>query len=76
MPIYEYLCDDCGTKFEKLMRSSHASVEVECPACGEAHVSEQLSTFAAHANGSAHGKDAAPSCGSGMCGNPGFCGRN
>ena len=21
MPIYEYICDDCGTKFEKLVRS-------------------------------------------------------
>jgi putative FmdB family regulatory protein len=31
MPIYEYLCDDCGSKFEKLVRSSQASAEVECP---------------------------------------------
>ena len=22
MPIYEYLCEDCGTKFEKLLRTS------------------------------------------------------
>ena len=21
MPIFEYLCDDCGTKFEKLVRN-------------------------------------------------------
>jgi putative FmdB family regulatory protein len=74
MPIYEYLCDDCGTKFEKLVRNAAASSDVECPSCGEAHVSEQLSTFATHANGTA--REAAPSCGSGMCGTPGFCGRN
>ena len=74
MPIYEYLCDDCGTKFEKLVRRSAAAVEVECPACGEAHVSEQISTFAAHANGTA--REAMPSCGGGMCGTPGYCGRN
>jgi len=74
MPIYEYLCDDCGSKFEKLVRSSQASAEVECPSCGEAHVTQQLSTFAAHANGSS--KDAMPSCPSGMCATPGLCGRN
>jgi putative FmdB family regulatory protein len=74
MPIYEYLCDDCGSKFEKLVRSSQASAEVECPSCGEAHVTQQLSTFAAHANGSS--KDVMPSCPSGMCGTPGMCGRN
>ncbi len=22
MPIYEYVCDDCGTKFEKLVRQA------------------------------------------------------
>jgi putative FmdB family regulatory protein len=74
MPIYEYLCADCGTKFEKLVRGSEASSQVECPSCGETQVSEQLSTFAAHASGSS--RDALPSCGSGMCGNPDFCGRN
>ena len=78
MPIYEYLCDDCGTKFEKLVRSSQASIGVECPSCGETRVTEQISTFAAHANGSSHGspQDAMPSCPSGMCGTPGLCGRN
>jgi putative FmdB family regulatory protein len=74
MPIHEYLCDDCGSKFEKLVRSSQASAEVECPSCGEAHVTQQLSTFAAHASGSS--RDAMPSCPSGMCGTPGLCGRN
>ena len=74
MPIYEYLCDDCGTKFEKLMRASQVHSDVECPSCGESHVSEQISTFATHASGSS--QEAVPSCGAGMCGNPGFCGRN
>src|SRR2546430_11848463 len=47
MPIFEYLCDDCGTKFEKLVRN-RASTDVLCPSCGESHVTTQLSTFAAH----------------------------
>jgi hypothetical protein len=30
MPIFEYLCDDCGTKFEKLVRN-RASTDVLMP---------------------------------------------
>jgi putative FmdB family regulatory protein len=73
MPIYEYLCDDCGTSFEKLVRMSDAK-NVDCPSCGQPHVTTQMSTFAARGNGIA--RDAAPSCPSGMCSSPGMCGRN
>ena len=73
MPIYEYLCDSCGTRFEKLVRRSDAATE--CPSCNNKKVTQQLSTFAAHANGSA-GEASMPSCPGGMCSNPSFCGRN
>jgi putative FmdB family regulatory protein len=81
MPIFEYLCDDCGTKFEKLVRNGAASGAL-CPSCGESHVTAQFSTFAAHSHGSsrgsAHGsrEEALPSCASGMCQTPDLCGRN
>jgi hypothetical protein len=48
---------------------------VNCPSCGQKHLSQQYSTFAAHANG-APARSEAPSCPSGMCGNPGMCGMN
>jgi len=76
MPIFEYLCDDCGTKFEKLVRRTNGADadKVLCPQCGESHLTPQLSTFAAHANG---GKESAmPSCPGGMCRTPDICGRN
>jgi putative FmdB family regulatory protein len=73
MPIFEYLCDDCGTKFEKLVR--RADDHVLCPSCGESHLTTQFSTFAARANGAA--KEASmPSCPGGMCRTPDLCGRN
>lgn len=71
MPIFEYLCDDCGTKFEKLVRNGD---RVLCPGCGEQHLTQQLSTFAAHANGKS--SEAMPSCPGGMCRTPDICGRN
>ncbi|HWB84853.1 MAG TPA: zinc ribbon domain-containing protein [Bryobacteraceae bacterium] len=75
MPIYEYSCKDCGTKFEKLVRRASDSGEIECPSCGQKHLQQELSTFAAHAgNGSASAD--APRCPSGQCSNPGMCGMN
>ncbi len=74
MPIFEYQCDDCGNKFEKLVRRSAEADGAECPSCGRDHVTTQVSTFAARANGMS--RDAAPACPSGMCATPGMCGRN
>jgi putative FmdB family regulatory protein len=73
MPIYEYKCDSCGSKFEKLVRRSEENAGLKCPSCGDQHLSQEYSTFAAHANGRA---EAQPMCPSGMCSNPGMCGRN
>jgi putative FmdB family regulatory protein len=75
MPIYEYTCDTCETKFEKLIRRQTDEQELACPSCGERHLSQQYSTFAPHA-GSASAPAPAPRCGSGMCGTPGMCGMN
>ena len=74
MPIYEYRCDDCGTKFEKLVRRSDVA-GLECPSCGQKHLTQELSTFAAHANGGSKA-DSMPSCPGGRCTNPGVCGMN
>jgi len=73
MPIFEYLCDGCGAKFEKLVRRSEDTTL--CPACGDSHVTTQYSTFAARANGVAK-EPSMGGCPSGMCQNPGVCGRN
>ena len=77
MPIYEYICDDCGTKFEKLVRGNQSAIA--CPSCGESRLQTVLSTFAAHSsNGKARAAGASefPSCAGGMCQTPDLCGRN
>ena len=36
MPVYEFQCDDCGVKFERLFKSiSTADNAAPCPECGE-----------------------------------------
>lgn len=34
MPVYEFMCDDCGIKFEKLFRQVTDDA-APCPECGE-----------------------------------------
>lgn len=47
MPIYEFMCQDCGVQFEKLYkRISTADTAAPCPACGTA--SKQLVSEASH----------------------------
>jgi putative FmdB family regulatory protein len=76
MPIYEYKCQDCGNRFEKLIRRSAEVDALVCPSCGEKHLTQELSVFAAHANGSSKASDI-PMCPSGgRCPTPGACGLN
>jgi putative FmdB family regulatory protein len=43
MPIYEYLCSNCGETFERLILGQAAPVA--CPHCDGASVEKQFSTF-------------------------------
>jgi len=65
MPIYEYICLDCRTSFEKLVR--RFGEDVACPGCAGGSVEKQLSTFAVQAAGRGPALD---SCGAGACGDP------
>jgi len=76
MPIYEYRCEDCGNKFEKLVRRIADAPDIECPSCGRKHLKQEHSTFAAHVAGGSKTADA-PMCPSGgRCPTPGMCGLN
>ena len=44
MPIFEYQCRECGTKFEKIVSSP--SGKVTCKNCASEKVAQLLSVFA------------------------------
>jgi putative FmdB family regulatory protein len=67
MPIYEYLCDDCGERYERIVMNQKQAIT--CPNCASAKHTIQLSVFAAPANG---GKSSAESSSSASSG--GGCG--
>lgn len=76
MPIYEYNCADCETKFEKRRSMSQADAEIACPECGSTKTKRGLSMFAAFSkgNGGSHavaGGGGCQGCATGQCGSCG-----
>lgn len=72
MPIYEYACSDCGTKFEALVRSQ---TTVQCPSCHSTELEKLLSVFATTTDSTKPAPIMPGPCGS--CGHPdgpGACG--
>ncbi|UCC79780.1 MAG: zinc ribbon domain-containing protein [Candidatus Zixiibacteriota bacterium] len=59
MPIYEYRCKDCRTKFEVLVFSSDS--KMVCEKCGSEDAERLMSGFASAFSGSS----SASSCGTG-----------
>ena len=46
MPLYEYRCTTCESRFEVLRRVGQGSEGLACPQCGKAEVEKEFSTFA------------------------------
>ena len=44
MPIYEYICEDCDTRFERIVLNKQQ--EIACPKCASKKAAIQLSVFA------------------------------
>lgn len=50
MPIYEFKCDDCGARYEELVRMSQ-NTPPPCPKCKSENTRRQLSAVAAQIPG-------------------------
>jgi len=64
MPIYEFRCTKCESKFEELVRSSkpEALAEVACPECGSHKVKKMVSNFASGVTGGSSAVASAAGC--------------
>jgi putative FmdB family regulatory protein len=77
MPIYEYTCQKCNSRFDLLVRGSEVPV---CPECSSTRLAKELSVPAAHvASGESlpvcrdpvpAGGCGRPQCGTGFCAGP------
>jgi putative FmdB family regulatory protein len=65
MPIYEFVCDVCGTPFEALVGFSGNDPSPECPECDSTEVKKQLSRFSSKTGGpsSPGARSSSSSCG-------------
>jgi len=51
MPIFEFICQECGQEFEELLRNASVIAEVSCPICKSPEIARKISVFAAPASG-------------------------
>ncbi|MGA9185782.1 MAG: FmdB family zinc ribbon protein, partial [Candidatus Acidiferrales bacterium] len=63
MPIYEYVCDDCSERYERIVMNQKQAVT--CPKCASAKHTIQLSVFAARSSGASSSRKSSPKSGSG-----------
>ena len=69
MPIYEYICDDCQTEFEKIVINKQQ--EIACPKCDSKKNTIQISVFSS-TTAIGNGASAKPT--NGFSGGGGCCG--
>lgn len=77
MPVYEFTCQSCGERFDKLFRTTSGEPKAACPKCESKKTRRSLSLVnAGESKGESGGGDGGemPMCG--HCGVPGPCGMN
>lgn len=72
MPVYEYFCANCNTKFDALRPMSQADEKIECAHCESTRTARVLSVFFA-ATGAGSGEAGFSAGGGGGCGCGGAC---
>ncbi|MGQ9470409.1 MAG: FmdB family zinc ribbon protein [Candidatus Aminicenantales bacterium] len=63
MPIYEFICRQCGQRFECLTRIGNEK-EVTCPSCGSAELTKLFSSFGISGGSSRVSSDSGSGCSS------------
>lgn len=66
MPIYEYICDSCNERFEKIVINKQQ--EITCPKCSSQKATIQLSVFTTAGNSSSTPSGGFTGGGGGCCG--------
>lgn len=81
MPVFEYQCQECKTKFDVFHKSQNQTEKINCPKCNSDKSRKLFSTFSAAVTSS--GSDSYGGCSDGSCAVPnsggcasGMCGLN
>lgn len=66
MPIYTYVCKDCGVKFDLLVGVTSEKVELRCKECKGINIEKTLGSFSV-GGPSDKSIPSGPSCPTGTC---------
>lgn len=74
MPLYEYVCKDCGHHFDALRSMKDADKTIACRSCHGENTKRALSVFYASSEGRSVTQSAGGGCGGCSGGSCGSCG--
>ena len=66
MPIYTYVCKECGENFELLVGVTAERVELKCTKCGSDNIEKTVSSFSV-GNSTSKSNSSGISCPTGTC---------
>ena len=66
MPVYTYICKDCGEKFDLLIGMTVEKTGLECKKCKSRNINRVLSSFSV-GNSASKSSSSGPSCPTGTC---------
>jgi putative FmdB family regulatory protein len=70
MPLYEYICEDCGKHFDALRPIKDADKSIPCQSCQGKKTKRLISVFNAHSGGriiKGSGSNSCAGCAGGSC---------
>ena len=67
MPIYEYVCLECGERFETLRLMREADMPIACSRCESEHTSRKVSVVFSHTGGTMAAESSRSITSSGGC---------
>ena len=69
MPLYEYICWDCKSRFDTLRSIKDADVPIACQNCQSDNTKRAISVFSAHSDGRVvtQSNSGCAGCGGGSC---------
>lgn len=68
MPVYTYVCKDCGQVFDLLVGVSSEKVELKCRKCGSKKIEKRFASFGINvSSGNKDSGSSCPTCPTGTC---------
>ena len=67
MPIYSYVCSDCGEEFDLLVGVGSGKEELKCKKCDGKNIKKVFATFSTRNSGDSTSSSSGSSCPTGTC---------